>query len=193
MRRFAAALVLVTLFSAVSKFAVSVGPPAAAAQPPAGQAPPPGERPSGPRPVLNQDSLAAERDSMTKEVLQHIAGRENAPAESVFKNIKLMKGVPAERVLRTMNAFGHSLGVSCRYCHVPGHWADEDKDHKQIARDMMMMARAINDTLLPRVLNPDKDRRFVGCNTCHHGHPNPNWEQAQNRPQGAPGGPGSSH
>jgi hypothetical protein len=59
-------------------------------------------------------------------VPQDIAGNENAPADSVFKNIKLMKGVPAERMLRTMNAFGHSRGVSCRF-YVPGHWADEDK------------------------------------------------------------------
>ena len=141
--------------------------------------------------AMAADSFASERDSMTKVVLQDIAGRENAPAESVFKNIKLMKGVPAERLLRTMNAFGHSLGVSCRFCHVPGHWADEDKPHKRIARDMMVMARAINDSLLSKVYNPDNDRRFVGCNTCHHGHPNPNWETAQqNRP---PGGPAPSH
>jgi Photosynthetic reaction centre cytochrome C subunit len=186
MRRLAAALVLVMMFGAVVKFTVSLSPPEAMAQPPSSSQP--SGRPGAPPPMamMSVDSFVAERDSMTKIVLQDIAGKENAPAESVFKNIKLMKGVPAERVLRTMNAFGHSLGVSCRFCHIPGHWADEDKPHKRIARDMMTMSRAINDSLLSKVYNPDNDRRFVGCNTCHHGHPNPNWESAQPRPQGAP-------
>ena len=45
---------------------------------------PPAMPPPAPAPI---DSFVAERDSLMKEVLQHIAGRENAPAESVFKNI----------------------------------------------------------------------------------------------------------
>jgi len=194
MRRLAAVFVLVLMFGAVVKFTASLSPADAMAQPPGSSKPqgrPPGPPPGAPpMAAMSVDSFVAERDSMTKVVLQDIAGKENAPAESVFKNIKLMKGVPAERLLRTMNAFGHSLGVSCRFCHVPGHWADEDKPHKRIARDMMVMSRAINDSLLSKVYNPDNDRRFVGCNTCHHGHPNPNWETAQQRPQG---GPAPSH
>ena len=139
---------------------------------------------------LNADSIAAERDSMMKVELERIAGRENVAAESVFKNIKVMKGVPAERLLRAMNAgFGRNLGVSCRFCHVPGHWSDDDKPNKQIARDMMIMTRTINDTLLARVSNPKNDHRVVNCGTCHHGHPNPNWEMMGGRR--APGEPAS--
>src|SRR6516164_11665255 len=60
------------------------------------------------------DSFVTERDSLMKDVLARIAGRENAPAESVFKNIKLFRNVPAGRIPRMMNfGFGHSLGVRC--------------------------------------------------------------------------------
>jgi len=192
MRRFAAALVLFTLVAGFSSFLVGSRPRMAAAQPPPDR-PGPGP-PSGPSPrqwaLLNQDSLAADRDSMMKVELDRIAGRENSPAESVFKNIKVMRGVPAEHLLRAMNAgFSRNLGVGCRFCHIPGHWADDDKSNKQVARDMMLMSRAINDTLLPRVSNPKNDQRVVNCGTCHHGHPNPNWEMMRARP----GGPEPGH
>ena len=52
---------------------------------------------------------AARRDSGQAMLLRQIAGRENLPAESVFKNIEVMKGVPAGRLVRIMNAgFGRT-------------------------------------------------------------------------------------
>lgn len=116
------------------------------------------------------DSFVAERDSLTKDILQHIAGRENAPAESVFKNIKMFKGMPAGRIPRIMNmGFGRSLGVNCTHCHVAGHWADEDKPQKQIARDMMALADTLNSVMLPRIKNLKSERPTVNCTTCHRG------------------------
>ena len=71
-----------------------------------------------------RDSVnAARRDSGAAMVLRSIAGRETQPAESVFKNIKILKGIPAGRLVAIMNmGFGRSLGVSCGFCHVPGKW-----------------------------------------------------------------------
>jgi hypothetical protein len=116
------------------------------------------------------DSFVAERDSLMNDVLQRIAGRENAPAESVFKNIKVLKGVPAGRLPRIMNlGWGRSLGVSCRHCHVPGHWADDDKPQKQITRDMTAMLNTINTELLPKIKNLKSEKPFVNCTTCHRG------------------------
>jgi hypothetical protein len=133
------------------------------------------------------DSFAAERDSLMNEVLQHIAGRENAPAESVFKNIKVMKGVPAGRLVRAMNlGYGHSLGVRCQHCHVLGHWADDDKPRKQIARDMMAMTKTINEELLPKIKNIESEHPGVNCGTCHHGIARPGFGPDM-RP--GPGGP----
>ena len=116
------------------------------------------------------DSFASERDSLMNEVLQHIAGREEVPAESVFKNIKLLKGVPAGRLPRIMNlGWGRSLGVRCTHCHVQGHWADEDKPQKQVARDMSAMMKTINTELLPNIKNLRSDKPGVNCSTCHRG------------------------
>ncbi len=109
----------------------------------------------------------------------------------MYKNIKVMKGVPAGRLLRIMNmGYSRSLGVGCNFCHVPGHWADDDKPAKQVARDMMVMTKAINDTLLPRVYNPDHDRRAVNCGTCHRGARHPGGMGGPPRGAGGPGGPG---
>ena len=108
------------------------------------------------------------------DVLQKIAGRESAPAESVFKNIKVLKGVPAGRIPRIMNlGFGRSLGVNCSHCHVAGHWADEDKAQKQIAREMMAMVDTINHVMLPRIKNLKSEHPTVTCTTCHRGSRKP--------------------
>jgi len=120
------------------------------------------------------DSFAAERDSLMKDVLNHIAGREAAPAESVFKNIKMLKGMPAGRIPRIMNmGYGRSLGVRCSHCHVAGHWADDDKPQKQIARDMMALVDTLNNVMLPRIKNLKSERPTVNCTTCHRGSRKP--------------------
>ena len=107
------------------------------------------------------------------------SGRESAPAESVFKNIKILKGATVEQTLRRMNAYGRSLGVSCKHCHVLGHWDDEDKNTKQIARDMMMMTGKINDELLPAIKNIKSERPGVNCGTCHGGRARPGFGPMQ--------------
>jgi len=136
------------------------------------------------------DSFASERDSLMNEVLKGIAGRENTPAESVFKNIKMLKGRTVDQLLHMMNlGYGRSLGVRCNHCHVLGHWADEDKNTKQIARDMMAMTGKINDELLPAIKNIKSDHPGVNCGTCHHGIARPGFgPMSANRPPGGPGG-----
>lgn len=96
-------------------------------------------RTNGPRPPMSdsararRDSINAfRRDSLMKVVLLTIAGKETLPAESVFKNIKIFKGVPAARVVNIMGrGFSPALGVSCGFCHVIGAYEKEDKEEKQ--------------------------------------------------------------
>src|SRR5215831_7063993 len=129
------------------------------------------------------------RDSMVKIILDHMGPLASMPAESVFKNLKVIKGRTAEQVLMAMNrGFGRSLGVRCQHCHVLGHWADEDKNTKQNARDMMAMTGRINDELLPGIKNIKSDHPGVGCFTCHHGIARPGngpMAQQQAPPPGA--------
>jgi hypothetical protein len=93
-------------------------------------------------------------------------------------------------MLGAMNNFSRALGVSCRHCHVPGHWRDEDKKPKEIARQMMKMSGAINDEYLSKMDFGEGEKPRVGCMTCHRGEVEPmaSARRAMRRP-GGPGGP----
>lgn len=143
------------------------------AQPPAQRSPDdPGPPPMG-APVL-PDTAVASRDSLMRDVLRKIAGRESAPAESVFKNIKVLKGMPAGRVPRVMNqGFGKSLGVGCAHCHVVGEWEKDDRPEKQIAREMWTMMTTLNAETLPKIANLRGKPAAANCTTCHRGAARP--------------------
>jgi len=117
------------------------------------------------------------RDQSILELEKQIAGREQEPAEQVFKSIQTFKGQPAIRVLRVMEqAFVANLGVKCTHCHVEGKWDAEDKREKQIARDMWTL-RADVQAQVRKITG--KNDAVVTCYTCHKG---------QAKPAFAPGG-----
>ena len=128
--RLGLALALIASSIAVAS-AQSPAPP-----PPGPSGPPPGAAPSGPPPAY-----AAENEKYINALQASIKGKEDLPAKEVFKNVKTLTDVPAARLLRTMQAFSRSLGVSCTHCHVAEQWDSEDKEEKQVARDMMAMTR----------------------------------------------------
>ena len=170
--------------------------PSPAQQPVAGQQMPAGQPggPVGQRVPLTdsarrvRDSVnAVRRDSASAMVLRSIAGRENQPAESVFKNIKILKGIPAGRVPAIMNmGFGRSLGVSCGFCHVPGKWDLDDKEEKNTARLMFTMVQTINRDYMAKVPNDRGAPPVVNCFTCHRGNAHPIEQPPGPRPAGAP-------
>jgi hypothetical protein len=126
--------------------------------------------------------IAAENKEDADKVRERIKGRENMPADSVFRNIKLFKGVPAARVVSIMEmGFSRSLGVKCTLCHVDEKWASEEKKEKQVARDMAAMTRTINDSLLAKIAHLDSDHPTINCTTCHRGQKKPALDM--------PGGP----
>ena len=84
-------------------------------------------------------------------------------AEEQFKNIQVLKGIPAEDLFPTMQFITASLGVQCDFCHVQGAFEKDDKKPKQTARKMMEMMFAINKD------NFD-GHRAVTCNSCHRGN-----------------------
>lgn len=127
---------------------------------------------SVPSPTTSLDSLKADREKHMSAVLESIKGRENLPADSVFKNIQSMKGVPAGRLIRIMDvAYAQSLGVSCGHCHNTSKWDSDEKKAKQITREMGKMVRKINTELLTGIqglTNP-----AINCTTCHRGQTKP--------------------
>src|SRR3984893_6735230 len=91
-------------------------------------------------------------------------------AEDEFKNIKVLKGVPADLVFPSMQFITASLGVECEYCHVRGdkglEFEKDDKKTKVTARKMMEMMFAINKENF-------EGHRDVTCYSCHRGAADP--------------------
>ena len=83
-------------------------------------------------------------------------------AEQQFKNIQVLKGVPADQIFPTMQFISISLGVECEFCHVEGAFEKDDKKSKQTARNMMRMMFAINKDNF-------EGHREVTCHSCHRG------------------------
>jgi hypothetical protein len=112
-----------------------------------------------------------------------IAGQENKPAGEVFKNIQMLKAMPAGRLLRVMElGYAKSLGVNCTHCHVAGAWEKEEKPTKQIARDMSAMVGVINNEQLKKIKNLKGPDPVINCTTCHRGQTKP----ALNLPETSP-------
>ena len=152
-------------FSCVVSTSRTVTPPADAPAPTPQAAAP---STSAPAP----DQATQWRAQKAAEVLETIKGRENEPAEAVFKNIQVLKGVPAGRLVRIMEmGWGRALGVGCGHCHVVDDWANEQKNEKQITREMAAMTGRINEQVraIPN-LSPNPS---VNCTTCHRGQVKP--------------------
>jgi photosynthetic reaction center cytochrome c subunit len=100
------------------------------------------------------------------------APQSSAPklAEEQFKNIKVLKGVPADQVFPAMQFVTASLGVECEYCHVRGdkglEFDKDDKKTKVTARKMMEMMFVINKDNF-------EGHRDVTCYSCHRGAAGP--------------------
>jgi hypothetical protein len=118
------------------------------------------------------------------EVSKQIAGKEDKPADVVFKNIKILNGIPARRLLGIMRVgFAQSLGVSCAHCHVPGQWDKDDKPAKQIARDMWGMMHTIDNDLLKNIAGIKDRNPLVNCTTCHRGQLKPALDLPADEPK----------
>jgi len=91
-------------------------------------------------------------------------------AEEQYKNIKTLKGIPADQIIPAMQFITASLGVDCEYCHVrEGQHMVFDKDDKKpklAARKMIDMMNAINKDNF-------ESKKEVTCNSCHRGAAHP--------------------
>src|ERR1700689_2831448 len=65
-------------------------------------------------------------------------------APEVFKNIQVLKDLPADQLQPSMQFIAASLGVQCDFCHVRGADEKDDKQTKLAARHMMQMTMDIN-------------------------------------------------
>jgi photosynthetic reaction center cytochrome c subunit len=97
-------------------------------------------------------------------------------APEKYKNIEVLKDIPADQLDTTMRFISASTGMRCTECHVQeadGQFSfdKDDKKPKQDAREMIKLERGINQQFF-------NNRVQVTCNTCHRG---------SNRPVAVPG------
>ncbi len=103
---------------------------------------------------------------------QAVASQAPEPtAEQKYKNIQILKGLPASQLPPLMHLFNASLGVRCDHCHVRNannemEWDKDDKQDKKVARKMIQMTLDINKTSF-------SGKTEVTCYTCHQGHDHP--------------------
>ena len=166
----ATAALLVACHQTPASTPAPVAPAPAAPTAPAPGQPGAGGGRGGPRP--SPDSLIKLRAGVLKTVAATIAGRENEPAEAVFKNIQVLKGKTAAEVLTTMENYSNALTAQCTTCHVAGSWADESRQNKSRARIMQTMVNAINGEHIPKMQMSGAAQ--VTCMTCHRGLRTPN-------------------
>ena len=83
-------------------------------------------------------------------------------AEQFYKKIDALKGIPAAEVHPAMEYITTALGVGCGYCHVAGKFDSDDKHEKNVARSMIRMTMALNNTVFDA-------KREITCYTCHRG------------------------
>ena len=107
------------------------------------------------------------------------AGQAPAPAaaarppmsEEVFKNIRVLRGIPVDEFMGTMGIFSAALGMSCEDCHSSSdttweNYALDTSPRKAMARRMVQMMASINQASFG-------GRQVVTCYTCHRGNRTP--------------------
>ena len=86
--------------------------------------------------------------------------------EEAYKNIQVLKSLPADQLIPAMQFITYSLGVECSFCHVEGSFEKDDKKPKLAARKMMQMMFSINQQNF-------EGKREVTCYSCHRGFSQP--------------------
>ena len=132
---------------------------------PAGPLPPgAGDAPASETPAAASGASAGATSVSLPSLDPLPAGNKEERTEQKYKNIQLLKGLPAERLMKIMFAFKDSLGVDCTFCHIKDQFEKDDKPEKQTARKMIALVRDANAKI---------GAARVSCYTCHRGQQRP--------------------
>jgi hypothetical protein len=112
--------------------------------------------------------------------------RKPKTAAQLYKNIKVLQDLPADRLIPVMFEWNTALGVECDYCHVISAtntgYEKEDKPAHEEARQMVLMTGDVN-------ANQKSLHGKATCYMCHHGRIHPDQAPPKPMPSGAPAGP----
>jgi photosynthetic reaction center cytochrome c subunit len=95
---------------------------------------------------------------------QPVSDMTGKTAGQYYKNVKVLKDVPAADLHPAMEYITVALGVGCANCHDMRKFESDDKANKRTARGMMQMMFAINSNVF-------EGQTRVTCYTCHRGEP----------------------
>lgn len=124
--------------------------------------------------AARRDSIGKLRGEAVAQLLTTIAGKEDQPAGQVFKNVQLLKDVPAKQFLVMMDStFGRALSSNCTSCHIATDWSDDSRAGKGRTRIMITMMNAINNEHLTKMPAGRGGTPKINCMTCHRGSGNP--------------------
>jgi tetratricopeptide (TPR) repeat protein len=103
-------------------------------------------------------------------------------AQQEFTNLQFFpQDISRRELIGNMRQFSFALGVRCTYCHAGGEgvpfgerdWASDEKATKRKAREMLILARDINERYLAMLPERREPNVAVRCATCHGGVPRP--------------------
>jgi hypothetical protein len=87
-------------------------------------------------------------------------------AAQQYKNVQVLRDIPANQMIPSMHLITGQLGVGCQYCHIWEEWEREDRPMKQVARRMMIMTAELNRASFGGT-------QAITCYTCHRSQPKP--------------------
>jgi photosynthetic reaction center cytochrome c subunit len=92
-------------------------------------------------------------------------------SDQVFKNVRVLKGIPVDDFMETMGLMTAALQFDCSDCHAGAgtdkvDWAADTVPNKVIARSMVTMVATINK-------NNFGGQQLVTCWTCHRNRDKP--------------------
>ena len=132
--------------------------------------------------IIAKDTLMLDREKYILAFKDSLKGKETMLADSVFKNIKSLKGKSTEQLLSIMNNWGHALGVTCKFCHDINNWASEKSRNYGRTREMLVMNDRLNRELLAN-MKGFRQPVTMGCISCHNEMKEPPHDSPP-RPQG---------
>ncbi len=135
--------------------------------------------------AIVKDTLMLDRQKYITHLKDSLKGKEMVLADSVFKNIKSLKGKSTEQLLSIMNNWGHSLGVTCKFCHDVNNWASEKSRNHLRTREMIVMNDRLNKDLLA-TMKGFRQPVTMSCYSCHNEMKEPAHDGPRPQGQGGP-------
>ncbi len=129
-----------------------------------------GQEPQKPSPVTQGQAPTQPQEQLA-------ASNDTRPADQVYKNVQVLKDLPADQFVRTMKGYTNALGVRCEFCHVTapgseipgfGAFSKDDLETKRTARKMILMVGDIREKYFG-------DKQAPTCWTCHRGNKQPEF------------------